>query len=34
VLEVGGLDALESFPPALEGWIQQCFSSVAASHQD
>ena len=34
VLEGGGLDALESFPPWLEDWIQQCSSSVAASHQD
>jgi len=34
VSEVGWLDALESFPPVLEGWIQQCFSSVAASHPD
>ena len=34
VSEVGWFDALESFPPVLEGWIQLCFSSVAASHPD
>ena len=34
VLGVGWLDALESFPPVLERWIQQCVSSVVASLPD
>jgi hypothetical protein len=28
VSKVGWLDALESYPPWLEGWIQQYVSSV------
>ena len=32
VPEVGWLDALESFPPVLEGWIQPCVSSAETSH--
>jgi hypothetical protein len=34
---VGWLDALESFPPVREDWIQQfqqCVSSVVTSHPD
>ena len=34
VSEVGWLDALESFPPVLEGWIQPCVSSAETSHPD
>jgi len=34
VPEVGWLDALESFPPVLEGWIQPCVSSAETSHPD